>query len=175
MAMSRGSRWYVFGRKEAQKGTGIEKIEPGTVYVFEGWSRTVEAATARRDKLDRAGRAGIRVFSPSRQQAMSDIMEVYPGVVVDGYISPANKQAGRQLVRAAVVREIFCPYTSVILDMRRAVVIVTPTGSFVCTGDHWDERMASVGGLDVFREMVSKKLGRPAEVKVYDGRELFKR
>lgn len=174
--MSRnGSRWYVFGRKVPSTSTEVGPIEPGTVYVLDGWSRTVEAATARRDKLDKQGRQGIRVFSPSRQQAMADVMECYEGVVIEGYISPANRQAGRRLVRAMVMREIFCPYTGVVLDMRRAVVIVTPTGSFVCTGIHWDERMATVGGLDTFRELVSKKLGRPAQVDVYDGRELFKR
>jgi hypothetical protein len=173
--MSRNeNRWYVFGRKVATKGTEVGPIEPGTVYVFEGWSRTKEAAIARRDKLDRAGRHGIMVFSPTRQQAYADVMAVYDGVVVEGYISPANRQAGRMIVKAAVMREIFCPYTGVILDMRRAVVIVTPTGSFVCTGAHWDDRMASVGGLDAFRDMVSKKLGRPAQVTVYDGRELFR-
>lgn len=172
--MSTTNRWYVFGRKVPSTSTEVGPIEPGTVYVFEGWSRTKEAATARRDKLDRAGRHGIMVFSGTRQQAYADVMAVYDGVVVEGYISPANKRAGRQLVRAAVVRAIFCPYTGVVLDMRRAVLVVTPTMTFVCAATHWDKCVAQVGGLDKYRAMLDKKMGRPARIDVYDGRELFK-
>lgn len=169
--MSRnGNRWYVFGRKVASTSTEVGPIEPGTVYVFEGWSRTKEAATTRRDKLDRAGRHGIMVFSGTRQQAYADVMAVYDGVVVEGYISPANKRAGRQLVRAAVMRAIFCPYTGAILDMRRAVVVDTGTSRFVCSAAHWDARLVEQPDLVDVMEQAAK---RP--VKVYDGRELFKR
>ena len=170
----RDSRWYTFQRVTAQKGSEDGRIEPGTEYECYGWSRTQESAIAKRDKLDRAGRAGINVYSPSLQQAMADVMECYDGVVIKGYISPANRKAGRALVKAMVMHEIFCPFTGVVLDMRRAVVIVTPTGSFVSTGAHWDDRMAEVGGFDAFLADVSKKLGRPVQVEVYDGRELFK-
>jgi hypothetical protein len=100
---------------------------------------------------------------------MADVMEVYDGVVVKGYISPANKRAGRQLVRAAVMRAIFCPYTNVVLDMRRAVVVDTPTRSFVCDGPHWDKVVASLA--DAGRTIYELA----PNTKVYDGRELFKR
>jgi len=167
-------RWYTFQRTVPSTSTEIGPIEPGTEYECYGWSRTKEAALAKRDKLDRAGRHGINVFSPSLQQAMADVMEVYDGVVVQGYISPANRRAGRAIVKAAVMRAIFCPFTGAVLDMRRAVVIVTPTGSHVCAATHWDERISEEGGLDAYRAKLSKKLGRPARIDVYDGRELFK-
>lgn len=166
----RTNRWYVFGRKVAQLPVaGLEAIEPGTVYVIEGWSRTQEAAIARRTNLDRAGRAGIMVFSPTRQQAMADVMEVYSGVVVDGYISPANKRAGRQIVKAMVMREIFCPYTGAVMDMRRAVVVDSGYQTFVCAATHWDKIVLNYPGGLAAMERANK---RP--VTVYDGRELFK-
>lgn len=171
---SNESRWYVFGRKVPSTSTEVGPIEPGTVYVFEGWSRTKEAATARRDKLDRAGRHGIMVFSGTRQQAYADVMAVYDGVVVEGYISPANKRAGRQLVRAAVVRAIFCPYTGVVLDMRRAVVVDSGVSRRVMVATWWDKAVASYeGGLEAISAENKRRTGRP--VVVYDGRELFKR
>jgi len=163
-------RWYIFGRKVALPELGLKPIEPGTVYVPDGWSRTKEAAIQRRAKLDRAGRQGIMVFSPSRQQAMADVMECFRGVVVEGYISPEDKLAGRALVKAAVMREIFCPYTGDILDMRRAVVVDTGTTSFVCTARHWDELLAE--HPTTLADMKRLNGGRP--VKLYDGRELFK-
>lgn len=163
------SRWYTFSRVTPQAGAELAKIEPGTEYEVYGWSRTKEAAIAKRDRLDRQGRAAINVFSPSLQQAMADVMECYDGVVVKGYISPANKRAGRQLVRAAVMRAIFCPYTNVILDMRRAVVIDTGTRTMVCSATFWDKRLAEQPDLVAEMERAAK---RP--VKVYDGRELFK-
>lgn len=166
----RTSRWYTFSRKVAQLPVaGIEAITPGTVYEVFGWSRTKEAAIAKRDKLDKQGRQGINVFSPSLQQAMADVMEVYPGVVVDGYISPANKRAGRQLVRAMVMREIFCPYTGAVMDMRRAVVVDSGYQTFVCAATHWDKIVLNYPGGLAAMERANK---RP--VTVYDGRELFK-
>jgi hypothetical protein len=149
--------------------TEVGRIEPGTEYEVYGWSRTKEAAIAKRDKLDRQGRQAVNVFSPSLQQAMADVMEVYDGVVVKGYISPANKRAGRQLVRAAVMREIFCPYTGAIMDMRRAVVVDSGYQTFVCAATHWDKIVANYPGGLAAMERANK---RP--VTVYDGRELFK-
>lgn len=173
--MSRnGNRWYVLGRVVPLADGKIVAVAPGTEYEFVGWCRTKEAMQERRAKLDRAGRQGIHVFSPSREQAARDAMACY-GVTVRGYISPEDKRVGRMIVKAAVMREIFCPFTGVVLDMRRAVVIVTPTRSFVCTGAHWDEAVAKVGGLDALRAALAGKLGRAAEVDVYDGRELCKR
>jgi hypothetical protein len=167
--MTTTNRWYTFGRKTPSTSTEIGPIEEGTVYVIEGWSRTKEAAIARRAKLDRAGRQGIMVFSPSRQQAMADVMECFRGVVVDGYISPENKRAGRQIVKAMVMREIFCPYTGAVMDMRRAVVVDSGYRTFVCAATHWDKIVLNYpGGLPAM-ERANK---RP--VTVYDGRGLFK-
>src|SRR6185312_11610847 len=114
------------------------------------------------------GRQAINVFSPSLQQAMADVMEVYDGVVVKGYISPENKRAGRQIVKAAVMREMFCPYTGVILDMRRAVVVSTPNRMFVCAATHWDK---VVQGLADAGKTITELA---PDTTVYDGRELFK-
>lgn len=171
--MSKTNRWYVLGRVVPVTSTEPEPIVPGTEYEFVGWSRTKEAMTVRRDKLDRAGRQGIHVFSPDRQQAARDAMACY-GVVVKGYISADDKRVGRLIVKAAVMRTIFCPFTNKVLDMRRAVVIVTPTAQFVCSAAHWDDSLAKVGGLDQLRAQMAGRLGRPADVDIYDGRELFK-
>lgn len=161
------NRWYTFGRRTPLETREIGPIEPGTVYQFIGWSRTEDAALAKRDKMDRAGRAGINIYASSLQQAMADVMEVYDGVVVAGYISPANKRAGRQLVKAAVMRQIFCPFTGTIMDMRRAVVVDTGTRQFVMHATHWDEVK------DRFFEHIGDDAAK--RVSVYDGRELFKR
>lgn len=168
--MSRnGNRWYTFSRVIASTSTEVGPIEPGTVYEVYGWSRTKEAAIAKRDKLDQAGRQALNVFSPSLQQAMADVMEVYDGVVVQGYISPANKRAGRQIVKAMVMRAIFCPYTGAVLDMRRAVVVDSGYQTFVCAATHWDKIVLNYpGGLDAMRRANKR------EITVYDGRELFK-
>lgn len=85
----------------------------------------------------------------------------------------AQRKADAAVVRSLVSRVMFCPFTGDLLDMRRAVVISTPTETFVCTGAHWDESLARVGGLDAFTAIVAKKLGRPAQIKVYDGRLLY--
>lgn len=163
--MSRnGNRWYVLGRVTPVTSTEPEPIVPGTEYEFVGWCRTKEAMVARRDKLDRAGRHGIHVFSPSRAQAALDAMAMY-GVKVQGYISLEDRRAGRMIVKAAVMREIFCPYTGVILDMRRAVVVVSSTSQVVCAATHWDT--VKDGVLATFTKA-------RLSVDVYDGRELFK-
>lgn len=164
---SNESRWYTFGRKTPLATREVGPIEPGTVYQFIGWSRTEDAALDKRDKMDRAGRAGINIFAASRQQAMADLVKVYDGVVVEGYISPEDKQAGRMIVKAAVVRAIFCPFTGQILDMRRAVVVATPTRSHVMVATKWDEVK------DEFFGQLTPELRE--RVTVYDGRELFKR
>ena len=158
-------RWYTFSRVIPLADGKIVAIEPGAEYECFGWSRTKEAAIAKRDKLDRAGRQAINVFSPSLQQAMADVMEVYDGVVVDGYISPANKQAGRAIVKAAVMRAIFCPFTGVVLDMRRAVVVDTGVDPYVMEATHWDE---------VREHFDAMMADRQRAYTVYDGRELFK-
>jgi hypothetical protein len=163
--MSRnGSRWYTFGRKIALEGSEVRAIEPGTVYEFIGWSRTEDSALAKRDKLDRAGRAGINIFAPSRQQAMADLVACYAGVTVEGYLSPAERKEGQRIVRNAVVRAIFCPYTNAILDMRRAIVVRTQNGQHVCSAAHWDK--LSESAQDIIRAQEGTK--------VYDGREYFK-
>jgi hypothetical protein len=160
-------RWYIF-----------ETTVPGdrgAEYEITSWSRTLEAARAKVEEAD-PGRDGLafKVFAADRQQATLDAMEVW-GVKVKGYISPEARRMGRMVVKSAVMREIFCPWTGQVLDMRRAVVIATPTESFVCSAAHWDAAMVQYGGLDAFRDIISRKLGRPAQVNVYDGRELFKR
>ena len=69
------------------------------------------------------------------------------------------------VVKAAVVRHIFCPYSQVVLDMRRAVVVQTGVESRVMTGVVWDT---------VKDEFFANLSPEQAErVKVYDGRELY--
>lgn len=77
-------RWYVLGRVVPLADGKIAAIPPGTEYEFTGWCRTKEAMVAKRDKLDRQGRAGIHVFSGSRAQAVRDAIDAY-GVSVQGY------------------------------------------------------------------------------------------
>ena len=139
-------------------------------FAITSWSRTKEAARAKVEKIDpkRDGLA-FQVYAASRQQAMQDAVEVF-GVKVQGYISREDKLAGRAIVKAAVMRAIFCPYTGDILDMRRAVVVDTGTTSFVCTARHWDELLAE--HPTTLADM--KRLNGGRAVKVYDGRELFK-
>lgn len=164
--MSRnGSRWYTFSRVTPLADGKIVAILPGTEYEVYGWSRTQEAALAKRAKLDRAGRQGINIFAASLQQAMADVMECYAGVVVKGYISPANRRAGRAIVKAAVMRTIFCPFTGKVLDMRRALVFSTTTSTFICSAEHWDS---------LAEESRAYMAARPG-ITIYDGRELFKR
>jgi hypothetical protein len=76
----------------------------------------------------------------------------------------AENKLGAAIVKAAVMRAIFCPYTGVVLDMRRAVVIDTGTTRFVCAATRYDEMRATL-------ESAAEQLGRT--IKVYDGRELF--
>lgn len=146
---SRGDRWYIFQRQETGE------------YDITGWSR--EGARTRVDKLDpgNEGKA-FRVWATDRAEARKTAVEVF-GVKVRGYISPEDKRVGRAIVKAAVVRQIFCPYTGQVLDMRRAVVVSTDTISLVMTASRWD----SLGKAerDVLR----------SQAKVYDGRELFRR
>ena len=78
-------------------------------------------------------------------------------------ISPEDKKVGRALVKAAVMRAIFCPYTGQVLDMRRAVYVEGRKHSYVMTAAHWDSLPESS------RRTIL------ANAKVYDGRELFKR
>lgn len=41
-------------------------------------------------------------------------------------------------LQGAVCRVIFCPYTGDLLDTARAVLVETPDGSGVMTGEHFD-------------------------------------
>lgn len=75
-----------------------------------------------------------------------------------------ERRAQAAIVKAAVVRAIFCPFTGDVLDMRRAVVVDTGTKLFVCTGTHWDT---------VKDDIYSAMAGLGKEIKVYDGRELY--
>ena len=77
----------------------------------------------------------------------------------------AERKMQAAVVKAAVMRAIFCPFTGQVLDMRRAVVIDTGTRMFVCTATHWDEVRPS------FEEHLGAEA--MAKVKVYDGRELY--
>jgi len=153
-------RWYV-----------LETTVPGdrnAPYRVTSWSRTKEAARAKVDKADpqREGLA-FQIFSANRRTAMKEAVEVF-GVKVEGYISLEDKQSGRRIVKAAVMRAIFCPYTGVILDMRRAVVVSTPTSMFVCAATHWDK---TVQGLADAGKTIAELAPNTT---VYDGRELFK-
>ena len=56
--------------------------------------------------------------------------------------SPDMVRAGnRALLRAAVARQIICPFTDTVLDIATAVHITIPErGTLVMTAAHWDER-----------------------------------
>jgi hypothetical protein len=154
-------RWYI-----------LETTVPGDSngpFAITSWSRTKDAARAKVDKADpKCELLAFKVFAATRQQAIREAAEVF-GVKVVGYISPEDKRAGRQLVKAAVMREIFCPYTGDILDMRRAVVVDSGYQTFVCAATHWDKIVLNYPGGLAAMERANK---RP--VTVYDGRELFK-
>jgi hypothetical protein len=160
MAMSKTYRWYVFGN-----------VIPGdlsTPYEVKSWSRTKESAQAKVDKLDpQIECKAFKVCAANRQEAMKDAVEVF-GVRVKGYISPEDKRVGRAIVKAAVMRAIFCPYTGAVLDMRRAVVVSTPDRLFVCAATHWDK---VVKGLADAGKTITELAPNTT---VYDGRELFK-
>lgn len=163
-------RWYTLGLKTPFSPVPAEvRSVAGMTYEITGWSRTEDAALAKRDQLDLAGRQGINIYAASRQQAARDAVEVY-GVKVEGYISPEDKRAGRAIVKAAVMRAIFCPYTERILDMRRAVVVDTGTRSFVMSAAHWDK--INEAHPDLRAELEARNNGRA--ITVYDGRELFR-
>jgi hypothetical protein len=82
-------------------------------------------------------------------------------------------KVNRELIKFAVQREIFCPYTKVVLDVRRAVLIQqTGAGAIVCSADYWDKVRGSVlNGIED-----AKAAGRlPADyaVEVLDGRDYY--
>ena len=155
--MSQTYRWYIF-----------ETTVPGDLngpFAITSWSKTEDAARAKVDKADpKRELLAFKVFAATRPQAVKDAAELF-GAKVEGYILPENKRAGRQIVKAAVMRSIFCPFTGVVLDMRRAVVLNTGTASFVCTATHWDE---------VKDDVLSHLVAAGREPNIYDGRELFK-
>lgn len=154
------SRWYTLGLKTPSP----DRIVPvaGMTYEITGWSRDEDAALAKRNKLDRAGRQGINIYAVSRARAARDAAEAY-GVKVRGYMDKDEKKRGQQLIKAAVMQAIFCPYTQVVLDMRRAVYVDTGRRSFVMDGKHWDSLSAT------------SKAEVTNRAKVYDGRVYFKR
>lgn len=154
--MSREFRWYVFAQI-----AGTDEFD------VVGWSRTKEAARARVEKADPDYRCSaptaFQVYAQGREAARKEAAEVF-GVKVRGYMDKAEKKRGQAIVKGAVMREIFCPFSGVILDMRRAVVVETASRSFVMAAKHWD----SLGDRERAEIIKHAK-------KVYDGRELFKR
>jgi hypothetical protein len=154
--MSRGLRWYVF-----------ERVEGTDEYDITSWSRTKEAARAKVEKSDpKGGRidkpVAFQVYAKDRPAARKEAAEVW-GVKVAGYLSPEAKKLGQAIVKGAVMRAIFCPYTGQVLDMRRAVYVAGRKHSYVMAAAHWDSLSES-----------SRSTIR-ANATVYDGRELFKR
>lgn len=76
-----------------------------------------------------------------------------------------EKMADREILRYAVQREIFCPVSGKILDVRRSVLLMGEgIKTYVVHADVWDE--IGYAALDACTEQ-----GLTAEV--YDGRELF--
>lgn len=86
--------------------------------------------------------------------------------------------AARTILRYAVQRQIVCPYSGVVLDVRRAVLLdgsdyerTDGTGRKgrmdIMDGAVYDHLLSKVGGLDALQE----KLGY--QVDVLDGRDLF--
>lgn len=77
----------------------------------------------------------------------------------------AQRKADAAIVRAAASRAIFCPYTGVIMDMRRTVVVIQGSGSRSMDATKWDEIK------DQFFAHIGPEVA--ATVTVLDGRELF--
>lgn len=127
-------------------------------------TKTWKGPEAHRIKNELRAMVGLplaKAPKPKVQATASDIDRGAAGQVDD---ARAQRRADAAIVKAAVVRHIFCPFTGDLLDMRRAVVVDTGTKVFVCTAKHWDLVKA-----DIFAAMAAME----KEIKVLDGRELF--
>jgi hypothetical protein len=63
-------------------------------------------------------------------------------------LSPLERRVNRESLKFSVQRQIFCPYTDRILDVRRAVLL-TVKGTATCVeyimhADHWDDVKLSI-------------------------------
>lgn len=88
-----------------------------------------------------------------------------PTVVTDRL----SKAENRQLLKAAVQAEIFCPFTGGVLDVRRAVLVQISGGrAYVMSAAHWDAVRDSVTSALTNIAQLSG-----ATIDVIDGRELF--
>jgi hypothetical protein len=72
------------------------------------------------------------------------------------------KNAQREVVTSALLRQIFCPFTKKSLDQANAVVIIPVTGrTIVMHASVWDSQHEEVAATAV------------SGLEVYDGRELW--
>lgn len=81
--------------------------------------------------------------------------------------------ANRALIKYAVQRAIFCPFSGAILDVSRAV-LVQATGSrpFICTAAHWDTVKDSVAaGIQEAKD--AGTIGQDVTLDVLDGRDYW--
>lgn len=84
----------------------------------------------------------------------------------DTSLDPAMaKKAQREVLKAAVQRAIFCPFSGRLLDVRNAVWVAPAVGpAAVITAELWDEKK------DLIAEGCES---HGVALEVYDGRELF--
>lgn len=76
------------------------------------------------------------------------------------------KKADQEIVKGLAAMTVTCPYTGVVLDKRKAVVVSANGRDIACDGEYWDKvKTKVIEGAD--------KAGK--KVTVLDGRELFKR
>lgn len=93
----------------------------------------------------------------------------------DPLFSPLVRRMGQQAVKAAVMRAIFCPTCTAVLDMRRAVLVTGKSRAGVACGPCWDATVgATAADLGVCVEDVVAAYVE-AGVEVDDGRVLFGR
>lgn len=82
-------------------------------------------------------------------------------------------KVNRELIKYAVQRAIFCPYTGQVLDMRRAVLVqVKGGGSFIMTADWWDAQKANVL-LGIEDAKNAGAIPADTQVEVLDGRDYY--
>lgn len=82
-------------------------------------------------------------------------------------------KVNRELIKYAVMRAIFCPYTGEVLDMRRAVLVQPNHGSAsVCTAAFWDAHSQTVrDGIQQAKD--EGKLPADYEIEILDGRDYY--
>ena len=73
--------------------------------------------------------------------------------------------AQQEMLRRAIMRAIMCPVSGVVLDQRRAVLVIPSNGGgLVMTADVWEDKREAV---------TAAAEASGVTLEIYDGRELF--